>query len=86
MAKTPEQSRIDACKNLVQLCATLNAIEAEIENEDSDFNVYIGDYVDITDLPTFGGVAPKNTAGIWSWDAEYQIVAGGDGFEIESRN
>jgi hypothetical protein len=29
---------------------------------------------DWTSLPTFGGDEPKNTAGVWSWDATFAIV------------
>lgn len=29
---------------------------------------------DWTDLPTFGGEAPRDTAGIWSWDATRLLV------------
>ena len=27
-----------------------------------------------TDLPTFGGAAPKDTLGVWSWDAESLLI------------
>jgi hypothetical protein len=31
--------------------------------------------IDLCELPTFGGDWPKNTDGVWSWDAEH-ILAG----------
>jgi hypothetical protein len=40
-----------------------------------------------TNLPTFGGVAPPNLAGIWSWDATRVLFSGRDGqFFIEPRD
>lgn len=35
--------------------------------------------IDWCDLPTFGGAAPKNTSGVWSWDETQLLV--GDGLE-----
>ena len=32
------------------------------------------DAIDWTDLPTFGGEAPSNTDGVWSWDATRLLV------------
>ena len=41
----------------------------------------------ITDLPTFGGDAPADTAGIWSWD-ESRLLVGTciDDMEIVERD
>lgn len=30
--------------------------------------------VDMTGLPTFGGEAPANTSGVWSWSASRMLV------------
>lgn len=30
-----------------------------------------------TDLPTFGGAEPRDTDGVWSWDAERLLVGTG---------
>lgn len=30
--------------------------------------------LDWTDLPTFGGDEPRDTTGIWSWDAECLLI------------
>ena len=27
-----------------------------------------------TDLPTYGGDAPRDTLGVWSWDADYLLI------------
>ncbi len=34
-------------------------------------------HVDMTDLPSFGGEEPDDTAGVWSWDEKRELV--GDG-------
>lgn len=33
-----------------------------------------GKEVDWTDLPSFGGEEPRNTAGVWSWDPHCLLV------------
>ena len=39
-----------------------------------------------SDLPSFGGEAPSDTAGIWSWDEESMIVGScADDLQIEGR-
>lgn len=39
-----------------------------------------------TDLPTFGGTAPRDTSGIWSWDAERLLIGScADDLAIETR-
>lgn len=32
------------------------------------------DEVDLCNLPTYGGEAPNDTTGIWSWDADSVLV------------
>ena len=40
----------------------------------------------MTELPTFGGNTPKDTAGIWSWDEDSLLVGEGtDDLEIVPR-
>lgn len=42
--------------------------------------------IDWTSLPTFGGDAPADTMGIWSWDATYQLVGDGrDSLDLRLR-
>lgn len=42
--------------------------------------------IDWASLPTFGGDAPADTAGIWSWDATHLLVGDGpDGLELRLR-
>ncbi len=37
---------------------------------------------DCTSLPVFGGIEPKNTAGIWSWD-DTRLIVGSCADDIE---
>lgn len=42
--------------------------------------------IDMSALPTFGGAAPAETYGVWSWDAHHQLVGDGRGdLRIEPR-
>jgi len=42
--------------------------------------------LDISDLPTFGGDAPCNAMGAYSWDEESILTAYGSRWEIVSRS
>ena len=53
------------CKTLGQLAMRLNGLYANYVGQDID------QACDISDLPTFGGIAPADTSGIWSWDDRY---------------
>lgn len=55
------QKFVDACTNLLGLRDTLNLI--------SEAGADDGNHVDYCNLPTFGGVAPQETEGVFSWDA-----------------
>lgn len=82
------QDRINAAMNLDDLCATLNTIESEmttIREENDSASPNTGERIDLADLPTFGGIAPDDTIGIWSWDATRILVADGTQWTIESR-
>jgi hypothetical protein len=54
--------------NLQALCDALNEFEPSHDNE------RLEDTCDLCNLPTFGGAAPADTAGIWSWDADSVLV------------
>lgn len=45
---------------------------------------HIDDYVDTTELPTFGGTEPERTVGIYSWD-ERRILCGDAGWYVAMR-
>jgi hypothetical protein len=62
--------RIMASRSLEELLAILREIEAECRGSEMDpAAVY-----DATSLPTFGGDAPNDTSGIWSWDEKALLV------------
>ena len=55
-----------------------------LENDPSVLDVH-GDWR--SDLPTFGGEPPADTAGIWSWDASRIIIGEcADDLVIEARS
>lgn len=51
------------------LCRRLEALGPE-------WDVKVGNYIDLARLPTFGGPIPARHVGegIWSWDREYMLV------------
>lgn len=51
--------------NLRALCDALNSYDDEARLES---------VVDLSNLPTYGGEAPADTTGIWSWDANSILV------------
>lgn len=71
------------CENLGELLAFLNTLDGEeLERRG----------VDLAGLPTFGGEAPADTQGVWSWDAHSLLVSGpgmkgcaGPAYKIVSR-
>ena len=81
------QDRINATTTLDDLCAALNAIEADIaaSNTGALTDHSIGEYVDCAGLPTFGGAEPTDTRGIWSWDASRYLYADGSVWTVEAR-
>lgn len=49
-------------QTIQQLCDALNSFEPDF------FGQRLEDVVDLCGLPTFGGEAPADTSGIWSWN------------------
>lgn len=68
--------------SLDELLSALNAAEATLRETESPLR--IDELVDLSSLPTFGGEEPKDTAGVWSWDADRLLVGEGE-WEIVSR-
>ncbi len=72
-------------ENLEDLCDNLEELEKALVDRDEK----IEKLVDWTSLPTFGGVGPEDTQGIFSWDETDQLVqgsgSGGDNWRIEER-
>jgi hypothetical protein len=80
-----EQRRVNRCKNLRELCSTLNEITQELLTEDGE--VGLDQSIDLADLPTFGGPTMRHTEGVWSWDKSSFLTANGEdhGWVITSR-
>lgn len=66
------QDKVNACTDLDALLGVLTEMEDSRE-------------IDMTSLPTFGGTEPKDTSGVWSWDATRMIVGTGSDYEIVDR-
>jgi hypothetical protein len=74
------QDLINNSKSLDNLLENLNSIQSELGDEET-----IDQVVDCASFPTFGGVDPKNTEEVWSWDKDSVLVADGSIWSIESR-
>lgn len=70
MTATEMTARINAAQNLSDLHNTIKSgLEQMDEQDRKNF--------DLSGLPTFGGVEPADTHGVWSWDANSVLI--GDG-------
>lgn len=80
-----EFPRIAAASNLRELHAALIDADNSLHSDDRP---RLGDVVDMTSLPTFGGKEPASPRGIWSWDAENLLVGDGpcSSWKIVSRS
>jgi len=63
--------------SLQQLCDYLNRLDERVAelNTLTGLDGSIEDYIDITDLSTFGGDEPSDTMGIYSWDPNKFLCA-----------
>lgn len=70
--------RIGLCETLWELRDTLNEIHDELVAEDEvNPDVRVEDVVDLANLPTFGGEAPRNTEEVYSWDRSQILIHNG---------
>jgi len=71
MEKSQARKMVASAANLDELLAALQEIEAELSRTPSDdpLCVRVDELVDLAGLPTYGGPAPVDTAGVWSWSA-----------------
>lgn len=76
-------ARVAAAADLDELCEVLNDLH-EAKRQAEEVGDTFTDPIDYAGLPTFGGEAPDDTAGVWSWDAERILVGAGD-WEIVAR-
>jgi hypothetical protein len=68
-------------ESITELCDSLNEAANVLADEAERRGIDWTDIaeVDTTDLPTFGGVEPKSTDGIYSWDEDSYLVPANDG-------
>jgi len=63
-------TRISTAGDLDALLAAIREIDAECRQAKTDPETAY----DATSLPTYGGTEPRNTSGVWSWDAARLLV------------
>ena len=68
-------ARVMTAETLDELCAVLN----EFEDTRGDDDTHEDHGVDCAGLPTYGGPAPADTNGVWSWDETRALYVAEDG-------
>ncbi len=81
-----EGKQAEQSSTLEELCENLKRIQ---ENIDLDINgniytFYIGDFVDMDRLPTFGGHTPMNKGDVYSWNKTHVLTLGSQ-WQLEER-
>lgn len=79
---TAINTAINTAPTLTDLCAILNRLQDACT---ATFACKLEEVVSLTGLPTFGGEEPRNTAGIFSWDADRLLLADGNRWYIVAR-
>jgi hypothetical protein len=77
-------TQIKAASCLASLHDHLMAFEDEVATNHADYdgaydleNIMSQNGVDLGTLPTFGGIEPRDTSGVWSWDEDNLLVGTG---------
>lgn len=78
---TAISTAINTAPTLTDLCI-LNRLQKACT---ATFACKLEEVVNLSDLPTFGGEEPRNTAGIFSWDADRLLLADGNRWYIVAR-
>ena len=78
------EMKLDQAKKLIESSKSLKELLENIKTAKSCLDDQDISNLDLTSLPTFGGVEPDETIGIWSWDKDNLLIGDGD-FEIVSR-
>ena len=76
--------KFDQVKNLDELLNKINLLESmqkEARVDDPNYNIYEEFNIDMTSLPTFGGIMPMDTSCVYSWDRDRVLVR--DGYPTE---
>lgn len=73
--------------NAIAIATNLRAL-CQALNDHNDADVRLESVVDLCNLPTYGGEAPADTNGIWSWDADSILVfcSHDSTYRVTSRN
>ena len=69
--------KFDQVKNLDELLNKINLLESmqkEARVDDPNYNIYEEFNIDMTSLPTFGGIMPMDTSCVYSWDRDRVLV------------
>jgi len=81
---------IEAAADLDALCDALNLAEKSNRRlnraSNSNFSIEARFGIDLADLPVFGGERPRDTHGIFSWDADRFLIANGSCWCIAERS
>jgi len=90
MDRQTARKMVSDATDLDELLAALQEIEAQLAggpDEDDPLCVRVAELVDVTSLPTYGGQEPRDTTGVWSWDATRLLVGEGSWAEcwVEDR-
>ena len=86
MDRKTVREMVSGATNLRGLLDALRAVQDALTEEDPhnrNLFVRVGELIDVTDLPTYGGEEPDDTIGVWSWDATSLLV--GEGSWAECR-
>lgn len=67
MTLNKARQRINQATDLANLLERLREVASQLDEQDRA-------NLDLTSLPTFGGVAPSDTTGVWSWDSDSLLV------------
>lgn len=82
---------LNDCDSLYELSVRLDRLEDDWEGDEGAEPIFVDHLaslgIDVHKLPTFGGEAPEDRRGIWSWDAESVLINGDHHrFEIALRS
>jgi len=80
------QNYIDNVKSVTSLAALGDAVKGAESYIQLNNLGDLDDYVEMSNLQTFGGAQPRDNNEVWSWDAEDLVMVGPDGsFVLVSR-
>jgi len=60
--------------NLIVTAVDLDSLKAALNDIEANASEDVRADIDYSDLPTFGGEAPADTTGVWSWDETHMLT------------